>query len=220
MKKLCIFDLDGTLSNTLPTIAYYGNLALEKYGHEPICEERYKILVGNGRDVLIHRMLSERGCDVPAEYDRVGAAYDAAYEADVMYLTRPYDGIVELLSALHDAGIKIAVLSNKPDNVAQGVVKNLFGDIFDAVWGKKDSYPTKPDPTAAFEICRELGVTAEETVFIGDTSVDIETGKRGGFFSIGVLWGFRPEKELKDAGADALAASPGDIEKIIFENEK
>lgn len=216
MKKLCIFDLDGTLSNTLPTIAYYGNLALGRFSHPPIEQERYKLLVGNGRDLLIHRMLAETGSDTPKEYARVGAAYDAAYEADVLYLTKPYDGIPELLQQLKENGVRLAVLSNKPHNVAEMVVSELFGGIFDAVWGKKPDYPTKPDPTAALEICRRLGVSAADTAFIGDTGVDIATGKNGGFTSIGVLWGFRGRDELEAAGADLFAARPADICSMIF----
>ncbi len=216
MKKLCIFDLDGTLSNTLPTIAYYGNLALQKYGHTPIDEQKYKTLVGNGRDILIHRMLAESGSDSPEEYERVGTAYDAAYEADVLYLTKPYDGILTLLDRLKKSGIKTAVLSNKPHNVAEAVVKELFGTVFDAVWGKKPDFPVKPDPRAALCICRSLDIKPEDTVFIGDTGVDIETGKNGGFYTVGVLWGFRTKQELIAAGADALASEAEDILKIIL----
>ena len=218
MKKLCIFDLDGTLSDTLPTIAYYGNLALQKYGHQPIEEQRYKILVGNGRDLLIHRMLAESNSDTPAEFERVGAAYDAAYEADALYLTKPYNGISELLENLKKNGIKTAVLSNKPHNVACAVVKELFGGIFDAVWGKKPEFPVKPNPCAALNICRGLCAEPKDAVFIGDTRVDIETGKNGGFYTIGVLWGFRTKEELQAAGADFIASQPGEIFDVILRN--
>lgn len=211
MKKLCIFDLDGTLLNTLPTIAFYGNRALEEKGFAPICEERYKTLVGDGRDLLIHRMLCEHNADTAESYEAVGKLYDALYEADTMYLTEPYDGVDELLAALKKKGVRLAVLSNKPHNVAKPIVSRVFGDMFDEVWGKRDEYPVKPNPAAALEICRILGISPAETVFIGDTSVDIQTGKNAGFYTVGAEWGFRTADELKKAGADHIASTAAEV---------
>ncbi|MBQ7793718.1 MAG: HAD family hydrolase [Clostridia bacterium] len=215
MKKLCIFDLDGTLLNTLPTIAYYGNNALEAYGLPPIELERYKILVGDGRDMLIHRMLKEYESDTLELYEKVGAVYDAAYEADYMFKTEPYDGIDELLAALSRQGIKLAVLSNKPHNVAKVIVEKIFPNIFCEIWGKRPDYPTKPSPEAALEICSLAGTAADETVFIGDTSVDIITGKNAHFHTIGCEWGFRTKAELENAGADLIAKTPAEIIEYI-----
>ena len=134
----------------------------------------------------------------------------------MLYLTKTYDGIPELLGELKKAGVKTAVLSNKPHNVAHVVVEELFGKAFDAVWGKKPEFPAKPDPCAALNICRMLGVEPKDAVFAGDTCVDIETGKNGGFYTVGVLWGFRERKELVSAGADALAEKAADILKYIL----
>lgn len=211
MDNLYIFDLDGTLLNTLPTIAHYGNSALEKFGFAKICEERYKTLVGDGRDVLIHRMLAEHGADTAENFDRVGGVYDALYEADVMYLTRPYDGIPELLRDLKAAGVRLAVLSNKPDNVVNPIAKSVFGGVFDLVRGKTPEFPTKPDPASALDICARLGCAPQHTTFVGDTSVDIKTGKNGGFYTVGVEWGFRGRDELTAAGADFIVRSAEDI---------
>lgn len=216
MTKLCIFDLDGTLTNTLPAIAYFGNTALSEFGFPEIEQERYKKLVGNGRDLLIHRMLAESGSDTPENFEKVGKVYDAAYEADPLYETKPYDGIIELLDTLKAAGIKLAVLSNKPDNVAADVVKLFFGDRFDLAFGQREGIKTKPDPTAALMIAKELDADVSETVFIGDTYVDVSTGKNAGMKSIGVLWGFRDEAELKDAGADFIVSHPSEIADIIL----
>ncbi len=215
MKKLCIFDLDGTLSNTIPAIEYFGNTALAKYGFSPISADRYKKLVGNGRDLLIHRMLEENNADTPENYDKVGAAYDAGYEADPLYLTSPYDGIMELLDNLKAKGIKIAVLSNKPDNVCVDVVKLFFGERFDAIYGQKEGIPVKPAPDGALMICDELGEKPCDTIFIGDTYVDITTGKDAGMETIGVLWGFRDEEELRGAGATYIVEQPSEISDII-----
>lgn len=215
MIKLVIFDLDGTLLNTLPTIAYYGNKALGEYGLPAIETERYKALIGNGRDLLIHRMLAETMNDTPELYQKVGAVYDAAYEADQLYLTEPYDGIEELLRRLKEKGVKLAVLSNKPDNVVKPIADKMFDGVFAEVWGKRSDYAVKPAPDAAFEICRIVGVSADETAFVGDTSVDIETGKNAGFLTVGVEWGFRTREELEGAGADFIVKHPLEIiEKV------
>lgn len=211
MIKLAIFDLDGTLLNTLPTIAYYGNKALGEYGLPPIEQERYKALIGNGRDLLIHRMLAETGDDTPDLYEKVGAVYDGAYEADQLYMTELYDGIEGLLKNLKGKGVRLAVLSNKPDNVVKPIVEKMFGGMFDEVWGKRADYPVKPAPDAAFEILRSLGIGVDETAFIGDTAVDIKTGKNAGFLTVGVEWGFRGREELEQAGADVIVKHASEI---------
>lgn len=216
MTKLCIFDLDGTLTNTIPAISHFGNNALAKFGFPEIPADRYKILVGNGRDLLIHRMLEEVGADNEENFDNVGKAYDAGYEADPLYMTAPYEGITELLDDLKAAGIKIAVLTNKPDNVAQDVVKLFFGNRFDLIVGQKPGGKVKPDPEGAFFIAKELGAEASECVFIGDTYVDISTGKNAGMESIGVLWGFRDEAELLNAGADHIVTAAPEILNIVL----
>ncbi len=216
MTKLCIFDLDGTLTDTLPAIAHFGNTALASHGFSEIPKESYKKLVGNGRDKLVHRMLRENGADTPENYEKVGKAYDAAYEAEPLFETKPYDGIVELLDSLINNGIKIAVLSNKPDNVAQDVVRLFFKDRFDAAYGQRSGIKIKPDPAAALEISKELGIDVSEAAFIGDTNVDIATGKNAGMKTIGVLWGFRDEDELLSAGADYIVSKPSEILDIIL----
>lgn len=214
--SLCIFDFDGTLLNTLPTIAHYGNSALKEFGFPEIEEERYKILIGDGRDVLIHRMLAEFDADTDDTFQKVRTAYDTLYEADYMYLAKPYPHIKETLAKLKDNGIKLAVLSNKPDNVAYAIVKEVFGDTFSEVWGKRDAFPIKPDPTAALEICRIMNESVKDTVFIGDTAVDIKTGKNAGFYTVGVEWGFRDRKELENAGADYIASTAMDITDAVL----
>ena len=161
-------------------------------------------------------MLAEAGADTPENFEKVGKAYDDAYEADPLYETKPYDGIIELLDKLKESGIKIAVLTNKPDNVAQDVVKLFFGDRFDLVYGQRAGVKIKPDPEAALLIAKELCADISETVFIGDTYVDISTGKNAGMRSIGVLWGFRDEEELRNAGADYIVSRADEISDIIL----
>ena len=216
MIKAVLFDLDGTLSDTIHTIAYYGNLALSTHGFPEIPTETYKKLVGNGRDLLIHRMLEYHNADTEENYIKVGKKYDDEYENDVMYLTKPYDGTPELLKDLKKDGIKCAVLSNKPHNVTGPVVELLFGKgTLDLCAGAKQGIPIKPAPDGALEIAKELGLSPEECIFVGDTYVDITTGKNAKMKTIGVLWGFRDEEELKNAGADFIVSHPSEIYDII-----
>ncbi|MGN0150663.1 MAG: HAD family hydrolase [Clostridia bacterium] len=213
--KACIFDLDGTLTNTLNAIAHFGNLALEAYGFKPLPVMDYRHYVGDGRTLLIHRMLNAHNADTPENFQKVCQVYDEHYEADPMYDTNAYSGIPELLNELKQNNIKIAVCSNKPDNVVQDVVKIIFGDVFDIVCGVIDGEPTKPNPHTALKIAEKLGVAPEECLFIGDTNVDIFTAKNAGMTSVGVTWGFRDRHELIDAGAEYIVDLPSDILKII-----
>ncbi len=216
MIKAVIFDLDGTLSDTIDTIAYYGNLALNTYGFGSIDTPKYKQFVGNGRDLLIHRMLTAFDADTEENYNNVGKKYDAEYEKSPLYLTAPYDKTPELISDLKSNGIKCAVLSNKPDNVTGTVVDLLFGEnTLDLCHGARAGIPIKPAPDGAILTAQELGIAPEECIFVGDTYVDITTGKNAGMKTIGVLWGFRDEKELTEAGADYIVSSPEQIYNIV-----
>lgn len=213
--KACIFDLDGTLTNTLNAIAHFGNLALTAFGFNPIPVMDYRRYVGDGRTVLIHRMLNAQNADTPENFINVCRVYDENYESDPLYDTDAYDGIRELLAELKSRGMKIAVCSNKPDNVVQDVVQIIFGDMFDAVSGAADGFPTKPEPYTALKIAEKLGAEPQECFFIGDTNVDIFTAKNAGMKSIGVTWGFRDRTELIEAGAEYIVNSPEDILKIV-----
>lgn len=214
--KAIIFDLDGTLTDTLTALAHFGNVALTANGFEPIEKDKYKYLVGNGRNVLIHRMLAYYNADTEENYEKVGAVYDEHYEADPMYKTDAYDGIKDALRTLKEHGIKLAVCTNKPDNVAQDVIKLVFGEgTFDFVCGVYEGSLPKPDPSRALLIAEKLGVTPDECIFTGDTYVDIETAKNAGMTPLGVLWGFRDRKELEDAGAKYIISSPDEYINYI-----
>ncbi len=203
--KAAIFDLDGTLLNTINTIEHYCNNALKKYGFNPVPVDKYKLMVGNGARLLIERAMSYTREWTAEEFDKVFKAYNEAYDADTLYLTEPYEGVVDMLNGLKDAGYKIAVLSNKPNFATVDVVNTVFGEgLFDIVRGAIDGVPLKPDPAGVFEIMTELGITADEAIFVGDTKVDIATGKNARLYAVGVLWGFRDEAELTAAGADVI----------------
>ena len=217
MVKLCIFDLDGTLLNTINTIAYYANNALEKHGVAPIAVERYKYLVGKGAKNLIHAALRERDCDNDALFEAVFADYNVAYNANVTYLTAPYDGIVHLLETLREKKIRAAIVSNKPDFATKAVVREILGDgCFDFVTGQVEGVPIKPDPTAVLNIIERFGVDRSECIYVGDTSTDMKTGKNAGLYTAGVLWGFRDRDELEESGADVIVAHPDELLSCIL----
>ena len=216
MFKACIFDLDGTLANTLESIAYFGNTALSTVGLAPIEVENYRIFVGNGRDKLIHRMLAYYDADTQENFDAVGKYYDDLYEKDPAYLVTYYDGTKELLSELKALGLKLAILSNKPDDMAKAVAKALYGDVFEIVQGQLADVPKKPDPTAVFDIMARMGVSKEETLYIGDSGVDMETGSNASLVTAGVTWGFRGEDELTECGAVHIAHDASQLRDIIL----
>lgn len=214
--KAVIFDLDGTLLNTINTIEYYCNNALQKYGFNPVPVDKYKLMVGNGARLLVERAMSYTRGWTAEEFYKVFKAYNDAYDADTLYLTEPYAGVVEMLKSLKDAGYKIAVLSNKPNFATVDVVNTIFGEgLFDLVRGAIDGVPLKPDPAGVFDIMAELGITADEAIFVGDTKVDIATGKNAGLYAVGVLWGFRDEAELTAAGADVIINDAAKILEIV-----
>ena len=209
MTKLCIFDLDGTVLDTVHTIAYYGNYALSKHGIEPIEDNEYNYFAGNGAVNLIKRALKFRNCLTDELFERVFADYNTAYNADTSYLTAPFDGIRETLDSIKAQGIKMAILSNKPHFATCGVINALFGEgYFDCVCGQRENVPIKPDPTAVLAILQELHVKPEECLYIGDTGTDMKTGKNAGLYTVGVTWGFRGEDELLQNGADRIIHKP------------
>ncbi len=209
--KACIFDLDGTLLNTLTTITYYVNDVLKKEGAKTISEQTCRTLIGKGARNLLMRALLEVGHTV-SDFESFFHAYDDTYNAAPDYLTEPYDGIVDLLSSLKQKGMRIAVLSNKPEGAVRPLAEKFFGKNVDVISGGKDGVPLKPNPGAVAPILETLGLSANETAFIGDSGVDMETAKNyGAAIGIGVTWGYRDAAELLACGADVLANTPIEI---------
>lgn len=216
MIKLCIFDLDGTVLDTVHTIAYYGNYALSKNGIDPIDDEEYKYFAGNGAVNLIKRALRFRNVLTEETFQKVFQDYNAAYNADTSYLTAPFDGIQETLDAIKAQGIQIAILSNKPHFATVGVITSLFGEgYFNCVYGQREGIPIKPDPTSVLQILSEVGVNKDECLYIGDTGTDMTTGKNAGLYTVGVLWGFRGKEELMENGADMVIEHPQQLLEYI-----
>lgn len=217
MVKACIFDMDGTVSNTINSIAYFANNALKKAGLPEIETEVYKKIVGNGAKVLVKRMLKTVGAD-ESFYNEVAHEYNTKYDADFLYLTEPYDGIIDMLKNLKASGIKIAILSNKPHGTAVKVSDALFSkELVDICYGGREGIALKPDPAGVYEIIDELGLKKEECLYIGDTATDMKTGKGAGLYTIGVLWGFRDREELENGGADRIISHPSQLVEIVSE---
>ena len=212
--KLIIFDLDGTLVNSLDDLADAANFALDKLGYPIHDVEKYKYFVGDGIPKLIERILHDDKCS-EKNIQEVNSEFDNRYREHYLDKTVPYDGIKSLLVELKKCGCKLAVATNKPDEFAQNIVIRLFGDVFDKVIGKRDFANKKPDPDIIYEIMDTLSCCKEDTVMIGDSNVDVYTAQNAGICSIGCLWGFRKADELIEAGADCLVSSPTEILKCI-----
>jgi phosphoglycolate phosphatase len=208
-KKAVIFDLDGTLSDSIHSIKYCGDSALAPLGYGPFSEDEYKYFVGDGAANLVRRALAAGGDTECAHFDEAFARYKEIFAEYCMYEVKPYEGIRELLSALKERGIKLAVLSNKPHAETIRVVETLFGEgYFDILQGQKDGVPIKPDPAGAVLIMEQLQLQPEEVLYLGDTATDMKTGKGAGAYTLGALWGFRKRAELEEHHADAILAHP------------
>lgn len=208
-KKAVIFDLDGTLSDSIHSIKYCTDRALEPLGLGPFSVEEYKYFVGDGAATLIRRALAAGGDIEGGHFDQAFARYKELFAVDCMYEVKPYEGIVELLHSLKERGVKLAVLSNKPHAETIRVIEYLFGkDVFDILHGQIEGVPIKPDPAGAFSIMEQLSLKPEEVLYLGDTATDMKTGKGAGLFTIGALWGFRKREELEEHHADVIIGHP------------
>ncbi len=210
--KAAIFDLDGTLLDTLETLSYYGNQTLEKFGLRPYPKADYRYMVGDGAKILIHRMLERQNADSEEMFEKAYRDYIDTYNKDKLFKTEIYPGVPALLQGLRENGIKTAVLSNKPHEATVPILKSFFGEgAFSEMRGAMEGVPLKPDPAAALEVAEALSAAPSECIYVGDTAVDMETGKRAGFYTLGVLWGFRDEAELRESGADRIVHTPEEI---------
>lgn len=216
MYKAVIFDLDGTLTDTLESMALASNKTLEYVGLKPRKVEEYKYFVGNGADVLVRRFLVAAGDKDCRLFEKAYEAYMKQFAIDCTYKVKLYDGIENMLKELKNKGIKLAVLSNKPHLRAVEVIDKFFNeDTFDIVKGHIVGKNKKPNPSEVLKMANELQVKPSECIYVGDTDVDMQTGKNAGMYTVGVLWGFRDEKELNEHGADFIAKTPKDISDLI-----
>ena len=215
MKKLAIFDLDGTLLNTIEDLGHAANYALASKGLPIHNLASYPFMVGNGvRNLLLKA--------APEAFHSEGAinellkTFKEYYNEHNCEASTPYEGIPVLLHSLSEMGVKIAVASNKYQEATEKIIKHYFPDIdFIAINGQQEGIPVKPDPSIIFDIISKTQITKDETVFIGDSGVDIDTARRACIDSIGVTWGFRSEKELTEHYADNIVHRPTEILDFI-----
>lgn len=208
-----MFDLDGTLADTLADIAAAANYALAQLHQSARPLDDYLQLVGRGAERLFIDALPADQQHLVPQATRMLKAYYAEHGHPC---TKPYPGVVELLDVLARRGLTLAVLSNKPHEATCDTVARLFGDSrFTAVRGHQPPTPLKPDPTAPLEICRMLNIAPSQWLYLGDTDVDMQTAVNAGFHGVGVLWGFRDEKELRDNGAQTIIAQPMELLALL-----
>ncbi|WP_319560162.1 HAD family hydrolase [Marispirochaeta sp.] len=213
--KGIIFDLDGTLLDTIDDLADSCNRQLEEYGYPTHPAESYRYFVGNGVRKLVERALPDTE-EARKITDRFVQDFRSDYQDHCFDRTRPYPGIPELLKRLKQDGLVLAVLSNKPDTETKKVVRHFFPkDQFHCAAGHKEEFDVKPDPAGVHAILNKLNLRAEETAFVGDTWIDMQTAVNSGCFPVGILWGFRDRPELEDAGARAIAADTGELYSIL-----
>ena len=216
MKKAVIFDLDGTLTNTLKSLWKSTNMALATAGLPPHEIDSYKYFAGNGAKELIRKSLIADGDTELVHFDSVMEAYNRIFEEYCMYKVKPYDGIPELLKALKEKGLHLAVNSNKPQPRTVDVVEEIFGkDTFDLLVGQCEERRRKPAPDGVNYILEQLHLNKEDVLYIGDTCTDMQTGKSAGVFTVGALWGFRDRQELVENHADAIIEKPLELLQYI-----
>lgn len=221
-KKAVIFDLDGTLSDSIASMKYCGNACLKELGLRGFEEEDYKYFVGDGAANLVRRILAAAGDGELTHFEEAYRRYKEIFAENCMRKVKPYEGITALLDSLKKKGIYLAVLSNKPHAQSIEVVETLFGKgVFDIICGQEEGRPIKPDPAGVFQILQrfreEMGVELrpENLIYLGDTGTDMKTGRSAGAFTVGALWGFRKKEELLENGADELIAAPLQLTEYV-----
>lgn len=210
--KAVVFDLDGTLTNTLEDIAFAMNRSLRLHSLPEFPVEAYKFLVGDGAVMLARRACRERTDMAPS----VLKEYQAYYQDHTSDRTAPYPGIVQMLEALSARGMRLAVFSNKPHADVQTVVKHYFPNVpFEVIRGQIEGVPVKPDPAGALAVAQEMSLAPADFLYLGDTGTDMHCAVNAGMCPVGVLWGFREEKELRESGAKAVIAEPMALMKLL-----
>ena len=215
--RAAIFDMDGTLVNTLDDLADSVNEMLEHFNLPTKTVDEVRLAVGNGAMKLMERtaLLGDKATDESFLIEALNY-YDGCYKRRLLNKTKPYDGIIKFLTELNSKKIPLGICTNKQHFAAIEIAEKILSPIkFDAVIGDKRDKPKKPDPTNALSIAKKFNVKPDEVAYFGDTAVDVQTAINAGFFPIGVTWGFRPESELIETGAKLIVHHPSEILKAI-----
>ena len=213
--RAAIFDLDGTLADTIGAIQDGINEAMRELGYPEKSYDEVKRAIGNGARLLVRRCMPSEAAEDEERFAAAFAAYERAYDVTYLHTRECYAGVVELVKELHARGILLAVLSNKQDVFTKGLVAQLFPNgEFSIVWGQS-ALPTKPDPTAPLLLCERLGVVPEDCLFIGDSDVDMLTARNAGMIGVGCSWGYRDRASLERAGAARVIDRPEELLSLI-----
>ena len=211
-----LFDLDGTLLDTLEDLATAANRVLAAKGLPVHTVDAFRIFVGDGLNTLVERMLPD-DARTPEMIRDAAAFFREEYGKNWHECSAPYPGIAAMLDGLTAQGLRMGILSNKPDTFTQLCVRQLLPSwTFNPVLGQRSGVPKKPDPSAALEVARLLSLQPSQILYVGDSGVDMQTALSAGMPAVGVLWGFRPADELRQAGAHHLIARPEELLPIIF----
>lgn len=213
MYRLVIFDLDGTLLNTLDDLAATGNHTLQTLGYPTHPVEAYRHFVGNGIPNLVHRMLPEGHTN--EQHEQCYKLYQEYYSKHKTDLTVPYEGIAELVEKLDSMGVICCVNTNKAHDFACELVQRFFGDGIRAVIGQGSGYPLKPSPEAALELCSRYSIPKSDTLYVGDSNVDMQTAAAAEIAACAVLWGFRDRAELEEYSPKHIAEDSAQLQRII-----
>jgi len=214
--KICVFDLDGTLLNTLFALQRSVGLALEKFGYPEIDIPHIKKFVGTGGYNLIRKTLLYFGDSELKNLDEAYRIYGEKFRENCNYMVKPYEGMPEVLQQLKKDGILTTVLSNKQQERVEDNIFSTYGkNVFDRVYGERKGIPLKPDPSSLLSLLEEFGVKPEECMYFGDTATDMETGTGAGAVTVGVLWGFREREELEKFHPYAIIDEPSEIPSLV-----
>lgn len=217
MFKAAFFDLDGTLVNSLYDLAASTNHVIAKYGFNKREVDEFKYFVGDGIPKMLQRAIGE---EIEAEtFEKIKNEFLQYYAEHCADETCAYEGIVGLLMFLKSKGVKLAVVTNKAQEMAEKVINEVLGFVlkFDYILGMQPGIPAKPDPTGVLMAMDKLGVKPNECVFVGDTGMDVAAGVNAGAYAVGVLWGYREKDELEKSGAVAFAKEPKEIANIVMD---
>jgi phosphoglycolate phosphatase len=215
MYDAIIFDLDGTLLDTVEDLADSANATLVAFECDPYPVKDYHFFVGDGLLGLVKKILPEEKL-TPEIIEQFAVRFKEEYALRWNKKTVPYEGVPAMLDAIKEIGIPTAILSNKPDEFTQRCVNDLLPDwTFNIVLGQTLDFPKKPDPASAWYLAQRLNVHPKRVLYVGDTGTDMQTAKNAGFYPVGVLWGFRPQAELEANGAETLIAKPGELLDLL-----
>ncbi len=221
MYKACIFDLDGTLTDTLESLTYSVNETLKELKLSAITGEQCKSFVGNGARYLIECSIKAGGDEEMTLIEDAMKVYGRIFKENCTYHVAPYEGIAETIKELRREGVKLAVLSNKPHLQTVDVVSSFFEDgTFGYVQGQQEGIPRKPDPTALIRIAERFGISPGDCIYVGDSDVDMDTGNAAGMETVGVTWGFRSEEVLVEHGAKHTIHHPQELISIVKKEKR